>query len=96
VAALEYGGMASEPEENYLELFDVSKKESVGRRPLDKLRFIPRAGERLFLPLHGPGNWVSYTVVGVEYFLGYDPGLGEPSYPSVGISRVTVYVEPSK
>jgi hypothetical protein len=97
VAVLEYGGMATEAHsENYLELFDVSKNESIGRRPLDQLRFIPRTGERLFLPLHGTGNWTSYTVVAVEYFLGYDPATAQPSNPSAGISRITLYVEQSK
>ncbi|MFZ2061929.1 MAG: hypothetical protein WAU82_13015 [Candidatus Binatus sp.] len=75
--------------ESYLELFDVSKKKQVGKAPLASIRFIPRIGERIFLPLDRPGHWHSYTVVSVEYFLGNRS-------PSEGMDRVTLYVEESK
>jgi hypothetical protein len=75
--------------ETYLELFDVSKKTQVGKAPLASIRFMPRIGERIFLPLDEPGHWNSYTVVSVEYFLG-------GSSPSEGMDRVTLYVEESK
>ncbi len=75
--------------ESYLELFDVSKKTQVGKAPLASIRFMPRVGERIFLPLDEPGHWNSYTVVSVEYFLG-------ARSPSEGIDRVTLYVERSK
>jgi hypothetical protein len=83
--------------ESYLELYDVDKKESVARTPFAKVRFIPRSGERIFLSLQGPGTWMSYTVLNVEYFLGYDSSTGKPSRSGLkGFGRVTLYVEPSK
>ncbi len=75
--------------ETYLELFDVSKKTQVGKVPLVSIRFMPRIGERIFLPLGEPGHWDSYTVVAVEYFLG-------GRSPSESMDRVTLYVEESK
>jgi len=83
--------------ESYLELYDVAKKEKVAKAPLAEIRFIPRTGERIFIPHSGPGDWDSYPVVAVEYFLGYDPSTGEPSQSvSGGIGRITLYVEASK
>jgi len=84
-------------DESFLELFDVAKKAQVAKVPLASIRFMPRIGERIFLPLDGPGDWDSYTVVAVEYFLGYDPSTGQPSRSaSAGMGRVTLYVEESK
>jgi hypothetical protein len=84
-------------DESYLELYDVAKKEKVARAPLKDIRFIPRTGERIFISVDGPGDWDSYTVVAVEYFLGYDLPTGEPSQSmSSGIGRITLYVESSK
>ena len=92
--------MATEAQsENYLELVDVAKKEQVGKVPLSNIRFIPRTGERLFFPSSSsePGHWVSYTVVAVEYFIGYDLITGEPATSATGgASRITLYVEESK
>ena len=90
--------MATEMEnESCLEVYDIDKKESVARTPLAKVRFIPRSGERIFIALQGPGNWVSYTVLDVHYFLGYDSSTGKPARSgSEGVGRVTLYVEPSK
>lgn len=89
--------MASKKEdESYLELYDVAKKEKVAKAPLAGIKFVPRTGERIFIPLRGPKDWDSYTVVAVEYFLGYDPS-GEPARSvSKGIGRITLYVEASK
>jgi hypothetical protein len=75
--------------ETFLELLDVSTKRQVGKAPLASIRFMPRTGERIFLPLDEPGHWDSYTVVSVEYFLG-------GRAPSEGMDRVTLYVEESK
>ena len=75
--------------ETYLELFEVSKKMQVGKAPLASVRFMPRIGERIFLPLDEPGHWHSYTVMAVEYFLG-------GRSPSEKMDRVTLYVEESK
>jgi hypothetical protein len=84
-------------DESYLELYDVAKKERVAKVPLAEIRFIPRTGERIFISLRAPGDWDSYTVEAVEYFLGYDPSTGEPSRSvSSGIGRITLYVEVSK
>ncbi len=90
--------MATETEnESYLELYDIAKKEIVAKTPFAKVRFIPRSGERIFIALQGPGNWVSYTVLDVHYFLGYDSSTGKPARSgSEGVARVTLYVEPSK
>lgn len=90
--------MATEMEnESYLEVYDIDKKESVAKTPFTKIRFIPRSGERLFLALRGPEKWVSYTVLDVHYFLGYDSSTGKPARSgSEGFGRVTLYVEPSK
>lgn len=88
--------MAAQEIENYLELFDVEKKAQIGRVPLAQIRFIPRMGERLFLPPNGPGTWKAYTVASVEYFLGYDVNTGQPIAPKEGGGRVTLYLEESK
>jgi len=91
--------MAAETQtENYLELFDVAKKEQVGKVPLSLIRFIPRTGERLFLPSSAPGKWAAYTVVAVEYFLSHGAAGSQPSVP-VGDGahgRITLFVEESK
>ncbi len=90
--------MATEAQsDNCLELFDVAKKAQVGKVPLALIRFIPRTGERIFFPSSGPGNWVAYTVVAVEYFLGYDLATGQPATPATGgTGRVTLYVAEAK
>jgi hypothetical protein len=83
--------------ESYLELYDVAKEEVVAKTPLAKVRFIPRSGERIFIALQGPGDWKSYTVLDVHYFLGLDSDTGKPSRSgSEGVGRVTLYVERSK
>jgi hypothetical protein len=90
--------MATENDnEGYLELFDLTKKQVVGRAPLAEIRFMPHAGERIFFPVDGPGDWESYTVVTAEYFLGYDQSTNKPARSLIrGMGRVTLYVEPSK
>jgi hypothetical protein len=90
--------MATEAEgDNYLELFDVANKEQVGKVPLASIRFIPRAGERIFLHSSIQGKWVSYRVIEVEYFLGYDLTTGQPTSASAGPrGRITLYVEPHR
>jgi len=81
-----------------VELVDVAKKEQVAKIPLPLIRFIPRIGERIFFPSSSaPGNWVSYTVVAVEYFIGYDLVTGQPATPATGgMERITLYVAESK
>jgi hypothetical protein len=83
--------------EGFVELFDLTKKQTVAKTPLQEIRFMPRAGERIFLPVDGPDRWESFTVVTVEYFLGYDQATNEPARSLIrGMGRVTLYVEPSK
>ena len=90
--------MATEMEnESYLELYDIGKKETLAKTPLAKVRFIPRTGERIFFALQGSGDWRSYTVRDVHYFLGFDSLSGKPARSaSEGIVRITLYVEASK
>ena len=82
-------------EQSYLELFDVSKKRPVAKAPLTAINHLPCTGERIFLPLHRPGEWEAYTVAAVEYFVGGEPASDGP-LESPGMVRVTLYVEPSK
>jgi len=90
--------MATENDnEGFLELYDLTKKQVVARAPLAEIRFMPRAGERIFTSIRGPGDWDSYTVVTVEYFLGYEESSNQPARSlSHGMGRITLYVEPSK
>lgn len=83
-------------QQNFLELFDVTKKATVAKAPLAAISHLPRTGERIFLPLHRPGDWEAYTVVGVEYFVGGEPSASEGPLESPGLVRVTLYVERSK
>jgi hypothetical protein len=83
-------------EQNYLELFDISKKTAVAKAPLAQISHMPRTGERIFLPIKQPGNWEAYTVVAVEYFVGGESPADEGPLESPGLVRVTLYVEPSK
>lgn len=81
----------------FLELYDLTTKKAVARAPLAEIRFIPRPGERIFLSVGQPGEWHSYTVVNVEYFLGYDESTNEPSGSLLrSMGRVTLYAEPAK
>jgi hypothetical protein len=90
--------MASKKDdESCLELYDVATKKKVAEAPLAQIKFLPRAGERIFMPLQEAGDWKSFDVISVEYFLGYDRTTGEPARSvSAGVGRITVYVEPSK
>lgn len=83
--------------ESYLELFGVARKEKVAKALLADIRFVLRTGERIFIPLNGVRDWDSYTVVAVEYFLGYDKSAGEASRSISGrVGGITLYVEGSK
>ena len=87
----------SESQQNpsYVELFDISKKQSVAKAPLAGIPHLPRKGERIFLPLHQPGDWEAYTVVAIEYFLGGKQPAGAGPHEASGTDRVTLYVERS-
>jgi hypothetical protein len=85
----------SEHTQSYVELFDISKQESIATAPLDKVSHLPRTGERIFLPLHQPGDWEAYTVTAVEYFVGGERSASNQPVEASGIVRVTLYVERS-
>jgi len=78
----------------FIELYDLTKKAVVSKLPLAHLKFLPRAGERVLISRTGPGDWESYKVVDVEYFLNYDPIKGVPETPSEA-GKITLYVQPS-
>ncbi|MBV8054096.1 MAG: hypothetical protein JO071_02515 [Deltaproteobacteria bacterium] len=82
-------------EQNYLELFDISKKTAIAKVPLAAISHLPRTGERIFLPLHRSGDWEAYTVMAVEYFVGGEPSASGGPLESPGMVRVTLYVERS-
>lgn len=52
--------MASKNSDSCLELHDVLKKETVAKVPLAKIKYIPRTGERVFIPLRGPKDWSAF------------------------------------
>jgi hypothetical protein len=81
--------------EGFIELYDLTKKTVVSKLPLAHVKFIPRVGERVLISPTGPGDWESYKVVDVEYFLNYDPIKGVPETPSEA-GKITLYVEPAK
>jgi hypothetical protein len=83
-------------EQNYIEMFDITTNKSVARAPLAAISHLPRTGERIFLPLHRPGDWEAFTVVTVEYFVGGEPLTSEGPLESPGLVRITLYVKPSK
>jgi len=85
-----------EQKKNHLELFDVSEKSVVGTVPLDQVKHMPRAGERIFLPVDRPDGWTAYKVVDIEYFLRTTERRLEEQFTEPGMFRVTVYVERSK
>jgi hypothetical protein len=83
-------------EEAYVEIYDVAKEQVVAKAPLAEIKFMPRTGERIFIP-KGPGDWHSYTIAAVEYFLPEDQASREGARIALkGLEKVTLYVEPSK
>jgi hypothetical protein len=88
----------SEPEQkqSYVELFDISKNEPIAKAPLAAIIHLPRAGERIFLPLPISGEWAAYTVVNLEYFLDGTPSASDEPLESPGMVRITLYVERSR
>jgi hypothetical protein len=85
----------SQQNQSYIELFDISKQESVAKAPLAGIYHLPRMGERIFLPLRQPGEWETYTVVAVEYFLGGTQPASTRPHEASGMDRITLYVERS-
>jgi hypothetical protein len=56
-----------EQKRNYFELFDVSKNSVIATLPLEEIKHMPRTGERIFLPLHEPEDWVAFKMAGVGH-----------------------------
>jgi hypothetical protein len=81
--------------EGFIELYDLSTKTVVSKVPLAHLKFIPRVGERVLISPTGAGDWRSYKVLDVEYFLNYDPVKNVPKLPS-DAGKITLYVEAAK
>jgi hypothetical protein len=83
--------------EGFVELYDVAAEQTVARAPLEGITHIPRAGERIFVPLPGTSKWTSYTVASVEYFLGYTQDSEPSSVPITGsMVQVVLFVQVSK
>lgn len=78
--------------EGFIELYDLTTKTVVSKVPLTRIRFIPRAGERILISPTGPGDWRSYKVLDVQYFLSYDPTRNAPQ-PPLEAGKITLYVE---
>ena len=81
--------------EGFVELYDLKKKKVLSKAPSSQVKFLPRVGERVLISLTGPGDWESYNVVDVEYFLNYDPLTNVPETSS-DAGKITLYVEPAK
>ena len=81
--------------EGFLELYDLTTKTVVSTVPLTHLKFMPRAGERVLISPTGAGDWRSYKVLDVEYFLNYDPLRNVPQTASEA-GKITLYVEVTK
>jgi hypothetical protein len=86
--------MAAE-HKGFLELYDVTNKATVSKLPLADVKFLPRVGERILISPTGQGNWESFKIVDIEYFLNYDPDKDIPETPSEA-GKITLYVEPAK
>jgi len=79
----------------FIELYDLTKKTIVSQLPLADVKFLPRVGERILISPTGPGDWESFKIVDVEYFLNYDPVKSAPETSSQA-GKITLYVEPTK
>ena len=77
----------------FLELYNLTNKTAVSKLPLSHVKFLPRVGERVLISPSGPGDWESYKVVDIEYFLNYDPTEGVETSSEAG--KITLYVEPA-
>jgi len=85
-----------EQEQSYVELFDVSKNAPIAKAPLAGITHLPRAGERIFLRHPITGDWEAYIVMNIEYFLAGEPAGSDGSLESLGMVRITVFVERSR
>jgi hypothetical protein len=79
----------------FIEIYDLTKNKVASTFPLAHLKFLPRKGERVLVSPSGLGDWESYSIVNVAYFLGYDPATKTPETPSQA-GKITLYVEPSE
>jgi hypothetical protein len=81
--------------EGFIELYELATKTIISKLPLTHLKFIPRARERILISATGAGDWRSYKVLDVEYFLNYDPLRNVPETASQA-GKITLYVEATK
>jgi hypothetical protein len=84
---------ASRESQRYVELFDISKNEAVAKAPLSAIPHLPRKDERIFLPLHQPGEWAAYGRSGGVLRGG--ERVGGELFQGSGTDRVTLFVEQS-
>jgi hypothetical protein len=76
--------------EEMLEIVDVCDERTIARMPTGKMRFLPRVGERIFLPGKSLGEWKLCDVTMVEYFC--DERVAGSELELTGMGKVTVYV----
>jgi hypothetical protein len=84
--------MSSTPtaNEGMLEIVDVGQERTIARLPFGKMRFLPRVGERIFLPSKTLGEWELCDVMMVEYFC--DERVPGSDLELTGLGKITVYV----
>lgn len=84
--------MSSTPKasEGTLEIVDVGAERTVARLPFEKVRFLPRVGERIFLPASKIGEWELCDVMMVEYFC--DERAPGSDLDLTGLGKITIYV----
>lgn len=73
-----------------LEIVDVGAERTIARLPFEKMRFLPRVGERIFLPSRNIGEWELCDVMMVEYFC--DERVAGSELDLTGLGKVTIYV----
>jgi hypothetical protein len=73
-----------------LEIIDVGEERSIATVPMESMRFLPRVGERVFLPAKKLGEWELCDVMMVEYFL--DGCIAGSEVESSGVGKITLYV----
>jgi hypothetical protein len=76
--------------EGMLEIVDVGEERTIARLPVAKMRFLPRVGERLFLPGRTLGEWELCDVMMVEYFS--DERVPGSDLDLSGMGKITIYV----
>jgi hypothetical protein len=73
-----------------LEIVDVAEERTIATVPIASMRFLPRVGERVFLPSKKLGVWELCDIMMVEYFL--DEYVAGSQVESSGVGKITLYV----